>query len=260
MNTLETSDAVDLARECLYRFFAAVLSDPRGTGWDPLANPENHCLAADAADLVRVEAAADPVPLGFGEGPPEDLELSELIAELCRPPDDIAAEYDRAFGLVSLRDCPPYGTEYGPTSEPFFRAQQLADVAGFYAAFGLIGGRAKPERADHIALELDFMAHLLLKQRLADDGTPTGQERAEVCADAARRFFRDHLAPWLPSFAAGMQRRGGFYAAVGRALAAFVPAERGRLGIKAPRARVRAAPASRPEEETEGCGDCAARD
>jgi TorA maturation chaperone TorD len=197
------------------------------------------------------------VPLGFGEQPPGDLDLSGLLAELLRPREELGAEYDRVFGLVSVRECPPYETEYCPAGEPFFRAQQLADVAGFYRAFGLTGARARPERPDHIALELEFMAHLLLKQRLADDGSPAGSERAEVCADAARRFFRDHLAWWGSSFATGLRRRagGGLYAGVGRTLAAFLPAERGRLGVKAPLAPRRPAPVERPEEP-EGCAGC----
>lgn len=254
--TTETLDAVDatavdLARECLYRFFAASLSDPGGPGWGPFANADDRWLAGVAADIVRAEVAVDPVPLGYGERPADDIDLFDALAALNRTPDELRADYDRVFGLAGARGCSPNGTEYGTTEEPFFRAQQLADVAGFYAAFGVTGGRARPERLDHIALELEFMAHLLLKQRLACG------ERAAVCADAARTFFGDHLAPWVPSFATRLERRagGGFYAAVARALAAFVPAERARFGIKAPRTVMRPAPVERPEEDV-GCAGC----
>jgi TorA maturation chaperone TorD len=257
-----TADVVEtgasaLARECLYRFFAAVLSDPRGPGWGAIADPDDRLLAAAAAAILREDAEAEPVPLGYGERPPADLDLYDLLGELRRPQEDLAAEYDRTFGLVSLRECPPYGTEYGPNSEPFFRAQQLADVAGFYAAFGVMGGRTRPERADHVALELEFLAHLLLKQRLAGD-SDEGRARAAVCADAARRFFRDHVVPWGPAFTAGLQRRGGLYAQVGRALAAFLPTERSRFGIPIPKAPMRPLPSVRPEEESQGCAGCAA--
>jgi TorA maturation chaperone TorD len=250
--------AIDLARECLYRFFAAALSDPRGPGWGPLADLADRWLAGTAADLLRAEAAADPIPLGPGERPPGDLDLSAVLPGLCGPRDELAAEYDQVFGLVGVRECMPYATEYGP-NEPFARAQQLADVAGYYAAFGLRCARARPDRADHVALELEFLAHLLQKQRLADDGTPAGADRAAVCADAARRFFRDHVAPWAPSFAAGLQRRGGggFYGAVGRALAAFLPAERGRLGVKAPTRVATPTSADRAADDA-GCAGCPA--
>lgn len=242
--------STELARECLYRFFAAALSDPGGPGWGPLANRDDRWLAAAAAEVLRGEIAVDPVPLGYGERPADDIDLYDALDKLDRC-EDVGAEYDRVFGLAGSRACSPCGTEYGPTNEPFFRAQQLADVAGFYAAFGVAGGRARPERPDHIALELEFMAHLLLKQRLADG------ERAAVCADAARAFFRDHLAAWVPSFAASLERRAGdgFYAEIARALAAFVPAERARFDIKAPRKAMRPAPTEPPEEDV-GCGGC----
>src|SRR5215468_6340463 len=95
--------AVDLARECLYRFFAAALSDPCGPGWGLLASPDDRWLAGAAADILRAEAAADPVPPGVGERPPDDLDLFAALAELRRPREDLGAEYDRVFGLVSVR-------------------------------------------------------------------------------------------------------------------------------------------------------------
>src|SRR5262245_45700315 len=159
------AQAIDLARECLYRFLAAALSDPCGERWRLLLDFENQELAREAADLLRSEAR--PVPLGCGELPPEALDLRPLLLETARPLEWLRAEHDRVFGLVPARECPPYETEYHPSSETFFRSQQLADVAGFYRAFALDTSRAEPERPDHVALELEFMAFLLLKKRLA---------------------------------------------------------------------------------------------
>jgi TorA maturation chaperone TorD len=201
------------------------------------------------------------VPLGFGELPAEALDLADIVAELDRPPDELCAEYDRVFGLVYARECPPYETEYCPTSEPFYRAQQMADVAGFYRAFGLTGAEARPERPDHLANELEFMAVLFLKNRLAlDEALPEAAEHIAVCDNAQADFFREHLAWWVPSFAAGLRRKAGdgLYAALGRVLAAFLPAERSRFGVKAPQAPVRPALIERPEEDA-GCAGCAAQ-
>jgi TorA maturation chaperone TorD len=248
--------AIDVAREALYRFLASALSDPRSAAAARALNRADQLLAAAAADLLRTEAEADAVPLGFGERPAEDLDLSEAVAGLAVSDDELAAAYDRAFGLVAARECPPYETEYCPNSEPFFRTQQMADVAGFYAAFGLTGSTTRRERPDMLIRELEFMAHLLLLKRLAEAGDlpdPTS-ERAVVAADAAGKFFRDHLSWWLPSFARGLAHRAGIgpYAALARVLAAFLPTERGRLGVKAPQAPVRPA-----EERTEAAGECA---
>jgi TorA maturation chaperone TorD len=252
--------AVLLARECLYRFLAAALGDPLGAAHGLLREPHNQRLAGAAADLLRTEAEADAVPLGLGELPPARLDLGPLLANLPASAEEACAEHDRVFGLVPSRECPPYETEYHP-SEAFFRAQQLADVAGFYRAFGLETARTAPERPDHLAVELEFMAFLLLKERLARapaGHNPAAAEQAGVCAEAGRNFFRDHLAWWVPSFATGLRRKAerGFYAAVSEALAALLPAERARLGVPAPRLPLRPALIERPEEQA-GCGGCA---
>jgi TorA maturation chaperone TorD len=255
MSTLLETPTVDLARECLYRFFSIALSDPRGGGLSELQDPENRCLIAASADVLREEAEADPVPLGFGERPATDLDPTLALADFAEPNRDRIADFDRVFGLVTFRECLPYETEYCLTEDPFFRAQQLADAAGFYRAFGLMVGRHRPERPDHIALELGFMAHLLMMSRLTDD-----ESQAEICADAAGKFFRDHLAWWVPSFASGLRRRadGTIYANIAVALAAFLPAERTRFGVKAPKAPVRPRGIDRPAEEPEGCAGCTA--
>jgi TorA maturation chaperone TorD len=253
--------AMDLARECVYRFLAAAVSDPREANWGLASEAASLRLAGAALDLLRAEAEPAAGPLGFGELPPESLDLQPLLSELPAQADHLVAEYDRVFGLVPARECPPYETEYHPSAETFFRAQQLADIAGSYRAFGLLPSRARPERPDHLCLELEFMAFLLLKKRLAlaDAGREAAAERASVCDGAQRAFFRDHLAWWVPAFAAGLRRKagGGFYAALGRLLAALVFAERCRCGVPAPRLPVQAALIERPEEQA-GCAGCSA--
>src|SRR5262249_54779432 len=160
---------------------------------------ENQRLACEATDLLRDEASTRSVQLGFGELPPQHLELRPLLGELLKPVTELRAEYDRVFGLVVARECPTYETEYHSTSETFFRSQQLADIAGFYRAFGLEPSRTEPERVDHLALELEFMAFLLLKKRLAlapSTVAPNAAERACICDQVQRLFFNDHLAWW----------------------------------------------------------------
>jgi TorA maturation chaperone TorD len=244
--------AVDLARECLYRFLAAALTDPLADPAALLADPASRRLAAHAADLLREEGRASPAALGFGELPAEDLDLAPLLALAARPRAERTAEYDRVFGLVPSRECPPYETEYHAAAEPFFRAQQLADVAGFYRAFGLEPTRGRPERPDHIALELEFMAFLLAKKRLAADA-----DQVVVCAEAEAAFFRDHLAWWVPSFATGLRRKaeGGLYTAVAQVLAALMPGERSRYGVPPPRVPLRATLIEPPEQQA-GCAGC----
>jgi TorA maturation chaperone TorD len=255
--------AVDLARELVYRFLAAALTDPRAPGWRLVLDVENQRLACEAADLLRLEAAARPIELGFGEFPPDLLTLKPLCGQMQYPRDEKRDAYDDVFGLVYSRECPPCETEYHPASETFYRSQQLADIAGFYQAFGLETSTSFPERPDHVALELEFMSFLLMKKRLAEasaDSNPLAQEQARVCDQASRNFFTAHLVWWLPAFTAGLRRKApsGFYAEVGRALAAFLPFERSWQNVPLQRLPLQPAFIERPEEQA-GCASCPAQ-
>jgi TorA maturation chaperone TorD len=252
--------AVDLCRETLYRFFAVVLRGPRSAGWEVVREPENHDLVCNAADFIRTGASTFPSRLGLGEAPPDTLTLKPLCAGLKRPTNKLRADYDRVFGLTADRGCPPYETEYHTNSEAFFRAQQMADVAGFYRAFGVMPSQSEPDRPDYLPLELEFMAFVLMKKRLAlvdAAGSVANADRALVCDEVQRCFFRDHLAWWVPAFASGLRRKGddGIYGEVGRALAAWIPIERTRLDIPLPRVPLESVPGSQPEERLE-CAGC----
>jgi DMSO reductase family type II enzyme chaperone len=254
MDAIAENTALAVASELLYRFLAAALRDPFTSDVSLVLDPDGRRLAGAAAELLRHEASESPVPLGFGELPPAQLDLTSWCGDAALSLDDLQAEHGDVFGLVLPRECPPYETEYCSSAEAFFRAQHLADIAGFYHAFGLQTAQACPERPDHLALELEFMAFLLRKERLADTA-----EQASICANAQRGFLRDHLAWWVPSFAAGLRRKAqrGFYATVAQVLAAFMPVERARLGVAAPAAPMRPALIERPEEQA-GCTGCVA--
>lgn len=73
---------------------------------------------------------------------------------------------------------------------------RLADIAGFYSAFGVV---VRHERPDHLVAELEFMALLLLAE--ADARTDGLTDQAEIAADAARVFLRDHLGTWVTAWA-----------------------------------------------------------
>lgn len=240
------SAADDLARECLYRFLSAVVAGPYSADWDRASGAENQGLAIEAWRWLQAE--------------PDEFEMIRLVEELDASPDALRAQYDTVFGLVVPRECPPYETEYYPTQETFGRSQQIADVAGFYRAFGIEPMQSSPERPDHLALELEFMAFLLLKKRLAfatADLGPEASEQASVCERAHRDFFRDHLAWWVPAFAAGLRRKAtdGYHRVLARVLTAWIPAECRRLDISEVLRPVRQEPIEGPEEQS-GCAAC----
>lgn len=253
--------AVDLARECVYRFLSAALTDPSSPGWRRVLDPENQALAVEAGRVLREALAGEPMDLTFGELGAEELDLEPLVSELNESPERLLGDYERVFGLVVPRECPPYEVEYHPPAQTFLRSQEMADIAGFYRAFGLTTSSQHPERPDHIVLELEFMAVLLAKLRIAAEGADNHSEAAErvtACFEAQRSFFRDHMCWWAPAFAAGLRRKAGagYLREVGRVLAATVPAERRRLDVAPPLARTpRPGLIERPEEET-GCEVC----
>jgi len=73
----------------------------------------------------------------------------------------------------------------------------LADIAGFYHAFGFEGGQLG-EKLDHMAVELEFASVLLIMraQAMSDGHT----EHAHVAASALESFTRDHIGEWVLPF------------------------------------------------------------
>jgi TorA maturation chaperone TorD len=255
--SLADDAALDLACETLYRFLAAALHDPRHESFAVLREASSRALAQSAADFLREQFGPHPVPLGFGEAPAEELDARPLCAQLAQSPQELTAQFLRVFGVSTCRECPPYETEYHPTDDPFFRSQQLADIAGFYRAFGVEPSSRCRERCDFVGLELEFQALLLLKKRQAAAAAPgdgAAEVRAAICQEARTAFFRDHLSWWLPSFAQALRRKAqqGLYEEVGRLLAALLPIERTRLGVS-PGLLPREAKLFEPSDPCEGC-------
>jgi TorA maturation chaperone TorD len=256
MTTATTFDpALSIARQSLYRFAALSLLDPRAGCWEQLNQLRDNQMLTDAAELIRDEPAAKATKLAVAERPLEELDPEPVFAALPDCEAKLNAEFERTFGLLVSNACPPYETEYINGKFTFQRSQALADISGFYCAFGLQASAQHPERLDHITLELEFMAFLIGFQRQAiEEDSGDGEERAALCRDAQERFLREHLAWWAPVFARlmGHENCGGFYTAVGTMLAAFITAERALLNVEATTHSVRPSTLERPEE-CEGC-------
>lgn len=97
--------------------------------------------------------------------------------------EDLRLEYDRLFRQSELW---LYGAEYKIKNE-FQRAQDLADINGFYRAFGL---ETDKDRPDSLPCELEFMHYLIFKELNAQS-----EEKSFLCQDAQKKFFREHLYP-----------------------------------------------------------------
>lgn len=123
---------------------------------------------------------------------PEDVRttLGEILTNADQL-DEIRSEYIDTFDRGRSAN-PLYETEYG-RDRALVKGFELGDLAGFYKAFGLNfdAEGVSREMLDHISVELEFYALLLLKQRaLEEAGDAPG---VEIVLDARRKFLKDHL-------------------------------------------------------------------
>jgi TorA maturation chaperone TorD len=128
--------------------------------------------------------------------------------------------------------CPPYEGAYGPP-QMAGKAALLADIAGFYRAFGLEPAEGQPEVEDHVAAELEFTSLLALKEAWAlAEGHAEG---LEITRAAQRAFLADHLARWGTVFARRVAAEAppGLYPAAAALLEAWLAAECARLEVVA---------------------------
>ncbi len=257
---------LDRARLAVYQFLSLAVLHPQSESWSCLLETDFQEISQAAVEVMREDPSSTPDAQAPGESTSEALDLAPLLSFIQDPKEQLIDEYDSVFGLLISRECPPYETEYCPQTFSVYRSQQMADIAGYYSAFGLEPSREHPKRADHIVLELEFMAWLIAKRLYALENGE--EENAGLCQEAQVNFFRDHFAWWTTAFAMALRRKANgigddqdltsspksYLDAVGAFLAAFVPAERGILGISPPTELV--APSSDVEEDSEGCTTC----
>lgn len=259
--TNQLDPAIVAARMSLYRFLSLALMDPHRGSWAVLADQHTQTLVRQAAEWIRTLPAARVGDLASGEEPIAALDPASVLAALPRDAEALNDQFEQTFGLLSVGAVPACQTEYIPGKHAFQRSNALADIAGFYRAFGFQPARAGRERPDHIVLQLEFMArlcHLELNAAQSDGREPPEEpraaERAAICRDAQRRFFAEHMGWWIPGFCKLLRENtpSPFYRAAARLLAAWIAAERGLLGVS-PRNRSAAPePIERPEE-CDGC-------
>ncbi|MDR7522886.1 MAG: molecular chaperone TorD family protein [Armatimonadota bacterium] len=201
-----------MARSLVYRFLSVAL------------RPPEEVLAA--VDPARWQASLEAVRTVAGGA----AAALEAAMDACQraDPSALSDDYQRTFGHQVGMTCPLYEAQYIPGGI-FPQAQCLADVAGFYRAFGVEVDEGARERPDHVSLELEFMHVLAYREAYAR--VHHGPGEVALLQDAQRAFLRDHLARWVPSFARLVaQRAGGPYRSLASALAAWVTAEAEALG------------------------------
>jgi hypothetical protein len=265
-------DELLLARRVIAATLAEVFADP-GSRVTPGRQGSNRelGLAAWAVCLEAIEDIAESAVLAQGEVQPLTVSTEPLYDWLEMEPGLKDRVHERVFGLVISKACPLFETEYLTWSEPAYRAQQIADVAGFYNAFGVEPSPHQPHRHDHIALELEFMAYLWAKiAALQNEADQECREGLETTLQALKTFLHDHVVWWFPAFACSVEKRAGelarqpltdaerwgvgVFVEAARFLRGWTAFERLTHGIDPPTRLVQPLVLEPQSEEEEGCG------
>lgn len=154
----------------------------------------------DAGTLTRVR---DPHlladwPLARGAGREATAAGLELLAHSAVLGEDEAAirrDFDALFRGPDRRKAPPYESVHRSHDHLLFEAETL-QVRAWYARHGLAAPRLNREPDDHVALEFEFLAALLLGALQAlEEGRDDDARRMVADHD---EFLREHPLAWVP--------------------------------------------------------------
>lgn len=242
---MPTPSDLALCRSVLWEALALGFRPPGPEVVARLAAPGAVDALADAAAVLDADdgkapgtgvaaGVPDPGATGTPRGDPPPARLAEAIRRLARAVtvEALRADYQLLFGHTARGAVPPYETEYGADSL-FQPMHEMADLAAFYRAFGLVLRPDARERPDHVACQCEFLAFLARKEAYALERGDAPM--LEATRQGTRRFLRDHLGRWGPGFGRTLDRCDpeGFYGALGILAAAIVGRECARAGVPA---------------------------
>lgn len=162
--------------------------------------------------------------------------------------------YLETWGHTASSGCSPYEMEYWP-AHVFQKSQGLADISGFYHAFGLKVSSQSRERPDHLSLELEFMHFLAWKEAHAlEQGH--GTEKLSLGRQAQAKFLQEHLG-WVSLFARRLTEKveGSFLASWSRLTEQFLRLEARAAGVSLEEPDLAAA-SPQDESPDEECPSC----
>lgn len=119
-----------------------------------------------------------------------------LHGDADRSPQELS-ERTRLFDVPGV--CPPYEAAWIRRD----KGAILADVAGFYRAFGFDAAQSEGIRPDHLGAMAEYLAVVCVMEARALEAGDS--ERAEVTHEAYVGFIRDHLVDWVASFLARLR-------------------------------------------------------
>ncbi len=196
-----------VARACIYQLLSQALTYP----------DDDVVAAMVETDLPQAREATAFLPVDLN---PELAAFGDQMADISLS--ELKSLHGHIFSHVVSADCPPCEAFY-TAKEIFQETSELADIAGFFKAFGL--ALAESERVDHISVELEFMHFLTYKEAYAQ--THHDPDKARFCRQTQRKFLRDHLGRWGTHFARLLDQKadGGYYSCLASLLEKFISSE-----------------------------------
>jgi TorA maturation chaperone TorD len=212
-----------LARAAVYRTFSQAFQAPTEVGLRAMGAFDDFATLRHATQCLDAHSSSDVAACVDG------------LRSASRPLGALTAQYWRVFGHTVRGMVCPCETEYGDDNK-YEQPQQLADIAGYYLAFGLTPLPASELRHDHVACECEFLSFLHLKQALFLEEcakTAGGAETLEVTCRAERSFLRDHLGRFGRAFASCLagDTCGPYYSAWGTLFLRWLDRECARHGV-----------------------------
>lgn len=137
---------------------------------------------------------------------------------------EAAADFAACLLGMSVNPVHPYESVY--TSDLRLLMQEAyGDVRRFYSSqgFGVDEDIALPD--DHVAFELEFMAHLCEREANALESCDAAVLGA--CIQAQQSFLKDHVLTWVPQLCVDLKRRArtGLYQGLAQATTLFLEEE-----------------------------------
>ena len=218
MKTKIQSKKVLNARSIIYGTLSVIFSEPESKKFAMLMKGDFR--------ICVLEACLDLETHTTQKG---NILLSQLFQKLIDKLDSLGLEKIKSqfvdiFGHTLSKEITPYALEHLKNSDVFFRTQKLADLNGFYKAFGM--EVESIERADHISTQTEFISFLLLKEIIAKQNNLLEEE--DICKKALFDFHNEHFLDWVEIFSENMINYVDeeFYMFVGKFLHDFIKEEK----------------------------------